>query len=394
MRTSMLKDLPPPPPGKTGWPWTEENPFLREDLPDDKRYPRLSIITPSYNQGFFLEETIRSVLLQGYPDLEYVVIDGGSTDGSVEIIRKYEPWLAYWISEPDGGQTEAINRGFHRTSGEIIAWINSDDIYCPGALRKIAKHFVSSSCVDLLYGDCEMIDNSGSLFGRFNVRSGGPIDLLKDNFIAQPSAFCTRNAWQKAGGVDEKLHYSMDYDLWLRIFLGGMATRYVPEVYSRFRYHHTSKSGTKSVQFAYEYLAILDKIGKLTCDSMLLQARFRAYHQTYAGIAALYEVMLSNSQERRNALFLLLDMWALHLEKLSAEYGLVPIVFSQTCCSIGKYYCLLGDGKRGREFFTRAIRAKGGLLSRAPLAWLLTFLGERPFRWHQKRIRALETGLE
>jgi len=121
MRCPTLSGLPPPPNDRVGWPWTEATPPAGETLPDGRPWPKISIVTPSYNQGQFIEETIRSVLLQGYPNLEYLIIDGGSTDGSVEIIRKYEPWLAYWVSERDGGQSEAINKGFRRATGEIVA---------------------------------------------------------------------------------------------------------------------------------------------------------------------------------------------------------------------------------------------------------------------------------
>ena len=116
MRCSTLAELPPPPPGKTGWPWTEESPRLADMMHDGQPWPRVSIVTPSYNQAEYIEETIRPVLLQGYPDLEYIVIDGGSTDGSVEIIRTYAPWLTYWVSEPDRGQTYAINKGWMRAT--------------------------------------------------------------------------------------------------------------------------------------------------------------------------------------------------------------------------------------------------------------------------------------
>jgi len=120
MRCPRLKDLPSPPHGKKGWPWTEETPPLPDTMPDGRPWPRISIVTPSYNQAEFIEETIRSVLLQGYPDIEYIIIDGGSTDGSVKIIKKYEPWLTYWVSEPDRGQSHAINKGMKRATGEIL----------------------------------------------------------------------------------------------------------------------------------------------------------------------------------------------------------------------------------------------------------------------------------
>ncbi|MCG2767567.1 MAG: glycosyltransferase, partial [Anaerolineae bacterium] len=131
MRCPTLSELPPPPSGKTGWPWTEESEQLPEMMPGGEPWLRVSIVTPSYNQAQFIEETIRSVLLQGYPNLEYIVLDGGSTDDSVQIIRKYADWIAYWASEKDNGQTDAINRGWQRATGSILAYLNSDDIHTP-----------------------------------------------------------------------------------------------------------------------------------------------------------------------------------------------------------------------------------------------------------------------
>jgi len=139
MHCSRLNDLPSSFTGKVGWPWTEESPQLSDTMPDGRPWPKISIVTPNYNYGQFLEETIRSVLLQGYPNLEYIIIDGGSTDNSIEIIKKYEKWLAYWISEPDRGQSHAINKGLKMASGEWFNWINSDDLLMPHALKTLIK---------------------------------------------------------------------------------------------------------------------------------------------------------------------------------------------------------------------------------------------------------------
>ena len=143
IKTVTLDDLPAPPPGKTGWIWTEQSNPLPPKMPDGTEWPRISIVTPSYNQGHYIEETIRSILLQGYPNLEYIIIDGGSTDRSVEIIQKYASFLTYWVSEPDNGQTQAIDKGLAYCTGEIFNWVNSDDFLSRNALATIASAFTA-----------------------------------------------------------------------------------------------------------------------------------------------------------------------------------------------------------------------------------------------------------
>ena len=144
MRCPTLRDLPPPPQGKTGWPWTDESSQLPDRMPDGSPWPRISIVTPSLNQDQFIEETIRSVLLQGYPNLEYIIIDGGSIDSSMKVIREYQLWLLYWQSEPDPGQSAAINKGFEVGRGDILAWLNSDDVYLPQTCSIVARAFSES----------------------------------------------------------------------------------------------------------------------------------------------------------------------------------------------------------------------------------------------------------
>ena len=153
MTSPSIGELPLSPPGRKGWPWTEPSAPLPATLPDGRPWPKISIVTPSFKQGRFIEETIRSVLLQGYPNLEYIIIDGGSKDEPVEIIRKYERWLTYWVSEPDRGQSEAINKGMARATGEILAYINSDDYYAAGAFKAAVENLDASQaawfCADV-----------------------------------------------------------------------------------------------------------------------------------------------------------------------------------------------------------------------------------------------------
>src|SRR5205814_7869126 len=154
MRCPTLTELPPPPSDKTGWPWTVETPTAPPVRPDESSWPRISIVTPSYNHGEFIEETIRSILLQGYPDLEYIIIDGGSTDQSSEIIQKYAFWLTFWVSEKDRGQAHAINKGLSRSTGTIFQWINSDDVVLIGAFAAVGGCFNGQAvAANLLIGD-------------------------------------------------------------------------------------------------------------------------------------------------------------------------------------------------------------------------------------------------
>ncbi|HEY9770414.1 MAG TPA: glycosyltransferase family 2 protein [Coleofasciculaceae cyanobacterium] len=216
-----LEDLPAPPPDKIGWPWTEASQLLPPNMPDGQPWPLISIITPSYNQSRFLEKTIRSVLLQSYPNLEYIVIDGGSSDRSVDIIKKYESYLTYWVSEKDKGQAHAINKGFDRATGKIFAWLNSDDIYLPEALSLVAERFnQEDNHTGALVGIGHKVDETGKIVytpprgPELNFQSF--LNWHKSHFM-QPSCFFTREAWELCGLLDESLNYCMDVDLWLKI---------------------------------------------------------------------------------------------------------------------------------------------------------------------------------
>jgi glycosyltransferase involved in cell wall biosynthesis len=184
---------------------------------------KLSIITPSYNQAEFIETTIRSVLDQNHPDLEYLVMDGGSKDGTVEILEKYRDRLKY-VSEKDGGQSAALNEGFRRTDGEIVAWINSDDCYAPGAFDTVMRYFSEHPEVDWLYGHCPIIDRAGNIhkglitrYKEFWMRRYSYQRLLIENFLSQPAIFFRRRLLDTVGHLDESYHCAMDYHLWVRM---------------------------------------------------------------------------------------------------------------------------------------------------------------------------------
>jgi len=204
--------------------------------------PRISIVTPSFNQGRFLEETILSVLEQDYPDIEYIIIDGGSTDGSLEVIRKYEKYLAFWVSEKDRGQSHALNKGFRRATGEIVGWINSDDILAPGACRKAAEAFARKGDVILVYGDSEDIDCEGRVIRRHHrLPFDRNICLYTAAMIDQPGTFFRLDALRAVNYLDEGLRFYMDWDLWLKLSLKGRF-HHINRVQGRFRLHEASKT--------------------------------------------------------------------------------------------------------------------------------------------------------
>ncbi len=213
----LLRSLPQPPVGRSGWPWvSESSPSAYDSRP---QWPRLTIVTPSYNQGRFLEQTIRSVLLQNYPNLEYIIMDGGSTDETPQILRRYAPWISYWQSEKDGGQAQAINRGFSLASGAYHAWINSDDYYLPDVFSLVMNTFLDKM-PDFIYG-----------YG-FNQEEGKQQQLVKvppllDYFIKIPSLIQPSCFWRSAihQPLWEDLHCALDFELWLRLVKGNTRQR-------------------------------------------------------------------------------------------------------------------------------------------------------------------------
>lgn len=215
------------------------------DMCGGQTWPKISIITPSFNQGKYLEETILSVLNQNYPNIEYIIIDGGSTDNSVDIIKKYEKYLKYWVSEPDRGQSHAINKGFERATGDIFGWLNSDDYLLPDALRTIAKMFSDEPSAGVFIGAGQFVDEDGrTITTKLPTSDTSITSLFKwlDDFhFMQPSCFFTRDAWNICGPLDLCLHYSMDLDLWLKL-----AKKYkfacIPEILSSSRVHKTAKT--------------------------------------------------------------------------------------------------------------------------------------------------------
>lgn len=230
--------------------------------------PRITIVTPSYNQAPFLEQTIQSVLSQDYPNLQFGIIDGGSTDGSRDILERYRDQLDFLVIEKDNGQTEAINKGLIRANGEIVGWLCSDDTLEPDALIIVAQHFKSHPNDDWLAGACRIMDGDGRTTqiehpaGTFTL----PGVLLRDNDhpfrLPQPSVFWRRSLHDMLGWLDESLHYCMDFEFWLRLIHSGRRPALVNRVLATYRMHDSSKTCAMPVGFTREHIQVEGEYAK------------------------------------------------------------------------------------------------------------------------------------
>jgi len=216
--------------------------------------PFVSIVTPSFNQAEFLERTIQSVLSQDYPRIEYIVIDGGSTDGSADVIKKYQDKISYWVSEQDEGQTDAINKGFTKAKGDILAWINSDDTYNPKAVGEAVKYLIENPDVAMVYADCNFIDEHDTVIGKFNAKQTD-YKLLRQGYvhIPQQTMFFRKKYWTP---LDPSFYFAMDYDLWTRIAKQA-EIKYLPgKVWANFRIHLSSKTNVNDERGWNEMLRV------------------------------------------------------------------------------------------------------------------------------------------
>lgn len=223
--------------------------------------PLVSIITPSYNQAAYLQAAIESVLNQDYPSIEYIVVDGGSMDGSKEIIQSYSDRLVWWVSEPDQGQADAINKGFKRAKGDIIAWLNSDDLYLPGVISSAVRVFHENPEAGLVYGDAVSADGEGNLLNELRFFSWGLEDLLEFKIICQPAVFMRRSALEKIGYLDLNYHFFLDHQLWIRMARVTTLIHH-PEIWAVSRYHDQAKNvvlASESGKEAYQILAWAEK---------------------------------------------------------------------------------------------------------------------------------------
>jgi glycosyltransferase involved in cell wall biosynthesis len=244
-----VEDLAPPPEGKTGWPWTEPTNFVREAIADSAEFPLISVLVPSYNYGRFIEETIRSILLQSYPNVQCIIIDGSSSDNTVDIIQKYSKHLDYWISEPDLGQTDAINKGYQHCTGDIFVWLNADDFYySPFVLESIANLYLQG--YEFIAGECFNIDVDGNYRFEAIMADGksSPTTFQKylrywsSPFLQQPALFVSKKLANPCFPLDIKLYYAMDYQFFLRVLAQNPQAIWIEEKIVRFRWHKDSKT--------------------------------------------------------------------------------------------------------------------------------------------------------
>jgi glycosyltransferase involved in cell wall biosynthesis len=254
--------------------------------------PLVSIITPSFNQGRFLEATLRSVLEQDYGNIEYLVIDGGSTDDSQEIIRKYASRMAWWVSEKDSGQSEAVNKGLRKARGEFVGWLNSDDIYLPGAVAAAVAAFRSNPEAGVIYGDALAIDAQGKPFNRMCARQYSMVDLLSFRIICQPAAFMRRSVLEQAGALNPAYHLLMDNLLWMSMRRIAPIV-YVAQTWAAARYHDQAKNRTRGAAYGQEARVLIADLRSrpeftevITQNEKKIMAgvnRFDAFYLTDAG---------------------------------------------------------------------------------------------------------------
>lgn len=218
--------------------------------------PLVTIVTPSFNQATFLEKTIRSVLEQGYPKLEYMVVDGGSTDGSLEIIKRYAQQLSWWVSEKDRGQSDAINKGLARANGEIVAWLNSDDFYLPGAVSSAVTALQEHPDWGLVYGDMLAVDGEGALLNIQRFGDWELDDLLCFRILGQPSVFLRKSVLDRAGILDTRFHYLLDHHLWIRMAMLA-PIGHVSQFWSAARFHAGAKNVARASEFGEDAYAIV-----------------------------------------------------------------------------------------------------------------------------------------
>lgn len=343
MSCPTLEGLPPPPQNKTGWPWTEECTPLPATMPDGTPWPRVTIITPSFNQAQFLEETMRSVLLQGYPNLEYIVIDGGSTDGSAEIIRKYEPWLAYWVSERDRGQVDALNKGLAKSTGVIWAFLNSDDTYLRNAIRTAVTTLLKHPGAVAVCGGELLINADGIVIKERRIPTVTIHTLLQMNFVPQPAIFLWRSAFDRTGGWDASFSLSFDFELWTRLVQLG-EIHCIPEILATTRWHFSTRTITQRAKIYAENVRIVQQILSSPIGSSISASERRMIEAKLDLLA----VSIYSEQFSKNILTVLVHSFKAVISSPQIIPELLYIVYARLCVFLA--YHLKGYKRQGIAF--------------------------------------------
>lgn len=287
MRCPTLAELPKPPVNKTGWPWTEESEHLPDAMPDGKPWPKISIVTPLLNHKPFIEETIRSVLLQGYSDIEHIIIDGGSTDGSLAVVERYSSWVRC-IAHKGEGQSAALNRGLKQATGELIGWQNSDDLYGPNNFRQAAQAAARYPDCDIYCGCVRGFqgDNNGPPWLFENCKEFSRESFLEEMCVMNQSMFFRHEIVERGHFLKENLHYAMDQEYFWRLSLEGFRFHLVPSMISYYRQHENAKSTTYTKRGDMESYAILrslcrekrlDRSLRLRAQSQLREKFLRSF---------------------------------------------------------------------------------------------------------------------
>ena len=277
--------------------------------------PTFSVITPSFNQAAYLKQTMDSVLSQHIPGIEYVVMDGGSTDGSADLIRSYADRLAAWCSEKDRGQADAVNKGAACTTGEVIGWLNSDDLYLPGAAQKALDYLAAHPDVDAVYGDVLSIDGEGKLMNVMRFDQYSAEDLMSFRVISQPGVFFRRSAWVRAGGLDLSYSYLLDHHLWLRMIAGGKFA-YLPEPLAAARFHAEAKNRAHAGDFGKEAYRLADW---MLSDPLTAAKAAPVEKQIRGGAAWLDAHYLSDAVDAVNSLKAYVRAYKLYPERVKED---------------------------------------------------------------------------
>jgi glycosyltransferase involved in cell wall biosynthesis len=280
----QLEQLPEPPRGKQGWPWTQASSVAPMGSVND--LPVITIVTPTFNQRDFIEQTIRSLLLQGYSRLEYFIFDGGSTDGTLEILRKYAPWISYWESLPDRGQTHAVNKGLSRANGSLFNWLNSDDLLQPGVLREVAARWLQFQS-DFIAGDAEFVDavsgKRANYWEFYPPRRYTDFIPPRNPNIPQPATFINIDTIRSLGAFREDLRCVMDYEFYFRAMLrkrGNCSWQRIPRNCATILWHPQSKTSTLQPVFAAEWENVLKSYSKeFTIEGKLLLSWYERQKQ-------------------------------------------------------------------------------------------------------------------